>query len=454
MKTELPELLERGEEARLIPVVADSGKEGRAASILLASMMAVDSFSAAMLGGIGVRVGARAKVQGFTEVCMRATPGDVKLRPDGLLVVNTGKSTWSALVEAKIGKAEIAEDQLKDYLALAKLNGVDAVITVSNQFTALPEHHPLTIPKTLTKGIALFHWSWMHVLTQANLLLHGNEFDNPDQRYVLREVYRHFSHDSAGVNSFDRMNAEWKDLVLKVQTGAPLNRALPEVERSVASWHQEERDLCMILSRRVGREVHLKLSRAHINDQAQRLRDDCEDLVQTKTLHSELDIPDAAALLNVTAHLTTRTITCTMKLTAPTDKKRSSARISWLVRQLAAATSDNILIKARWPGRAQDTQCKLSEVRANPACLEAGNESLVPHTFEVTMFRDLTAKFAGAKTFIEGLEAFVPQYYEEIGQHLRAWVPPPPKVIDPEIDDVPGPVEASVPVVPSGGEGG
>ena len=36
-------------------------------------------------------------------------------------------------------------------------------------------------------------------------------------------------------------------------------------------------------------------------------------------------------------------------------------------------------------------------------------------------------KFSGAKTFIEQLEATLPHYYEEVGQHLRAWVPPPPK---------------------------
>ena len=432
--SELPELLERGELARLIPVVADGSKEGRAASILLAAMMSVDAFAAAMLGGLGVRVGSRAKVRAFTEVVLRDTPADVRLRPDGLLQVNTGRSTWTALIEAKIGKAEIDEEQLKSYLNLARNAGIQAVVTVSNQFTALPEHHPIPLNSALTRGVDVYHWSWMHMLTQATLLLHNGEFSSPDQRYILQEVVRHFRHDSAGVSSFNRMNAEWKDLVLKVQTGAPLNRSLPEIERSVASWHQEERDLCLIMSRIIGREVHLKLSRAHTNDQSQRLRDDCEEVVRTKALSCEMLIPDAAAPLNINVDIARRTLNCSMKLVAPKDKKRSSARINWLLRQLSAVDPTNIFIKAFWPGRAQDTLASLADARTNPTCLEGGNDAITPYQFEVLMLRDMAGKFSGAKTFIEGIEDFVPHFYEQVGQHLRAWVPTPPKVIQPASD--------------------
>ncbi len=289
----------------------------------------------------------------------------------------------------------------------------------------------IPLPKTLTKGVEVFHWSWMYLLTQATLLLHDDQFSSPEQRYILREVVRFFSHDSAGVSQFDRMNAEWKDLVIKVQSDAPLNRSLPEVERSVAAWHQEERDLSLIMSRKIGREVHLKLSRAHMDDQGQRLRDDCDELVRTKSLSCTLDIPDAAAPLVVTVHLGRRTITCSMSLQAPKDKKRASARINWAIKQLGQAIPVDVFIKANWPGRAQDTHASLEQARANPACLESANSELVPVGFEVMMVRDLAGKFAGTKTFIEGLEDFVPLYYENIGQYLRAWVAAPPKVIQP-----------------------
>ncbi len=100
---------------------------------------------------------------------------------------------------------------------------------------------------------------------------------------------------------------------------------MPEVEDSVASWHQEERDLSLIMSRKLGREVRLKLSRAHTGDQAARLRDDCDELIATKSLSCTLDIPDAAAPLVLTAYLARRTLGCSMTLHAPKDKKRASA---------------------------------------------------------------------------------------------------------------------------------
>ncbi len=101
-----------------------------------------------------------------------------------------------------------------------------------------------------------------------------------------------------------------------------------------------------------------------------------------------------------------------MSLHAPKDKKRASARINWLLRQLASSEPADVFIKANWPGRAPDTHASLADARANPACLEADNANLTPVGFEVFMVRDLAGKFAGAKTFIEGLEDFVPQYYE------------------------------------------
>ncbi|MCH8132828.1 MAG: hypothetical protein IIA30_09785, partial [Myxococcales bacterium] len=83
------------------------------------------------------------------------------------IVLTTGSRSWTAIVEAKIGKARVEETQIRDYLQLAKLNNIDAVLTFSNEFVALPTHHPTGLPKSVTRGIGLFHWSWMHILTQA-----------------------------------------------------------------------------------------------------------------------------------------------------------------------------------------------------------------------------------------------------------------------------------------------
>lgn len=428
--SDLPAFLVSGEKARLIPVVADTSKENRAASVLLATISCVDDFAKALLSGIGQRVGTRARIECFTEVVFQKSPDGAKIRPDGLLVVDFGKRSWSALVEAKIGKSRLAPEQIANYCQLAKLNGIDAVITLSNEFAAHPTHHPTKPTRKVTRGIALFHWSWMHVLTQATLLLHDDHFNSPEQRYLLSEAVRYFKHDSVGISTFDRMNPEWKDLVSKVHSGAKLHKTAVEVENSVAAWHQEQRDLCLLMSRKLGRNVTLKLPRSHTTDQEKRLKDDCEQLVSTHRLLCIIDVPDAAAPINVCADLSHRTISSTMRLAAPKDRKTAQSRINWIVRQLVKADSENIFVNAIWPGRAQDTQASLAELRENPQLLRVDNIALVPQYFDAVMVRDLAGKFAGPRTFIEHLEEIVPNFYEQVGQHLRTWVAPPPKLVE------------------------
>jgi hypothetical protein len=425
--TELPEFLESGELARLIPTVADTSKEQRAASVFLAALMAVREFSRAMLGSVNQRVGKRAKIECFTEVVFKKRPSTIKHRPDGIILVTVGKKQWSALFEAKIGRAELNAEQLYDYIQLARLNNIQSVITTSNQFVALPDHHPVFLPKSATRTVGVFHWSWMYILTQALLLEADGEIEHEDQRYLLSEVIRFLSHGSAGISSFDRMNKEWKDVVQIVQSGGALKKSSTEVENTVASWHQEQRDLCLIMSRELGRDVSIKLSKVHKQDPQKRLKDDCRSFVENLQLECELEVPDAAAPLKIAADLRTRRVLCSMKVRAPDDRVKTSARVNWLLRHLDRTNSDGIYIQATWPGKAPATNKPLVTLREYPTALQGDNPRLSPTAFEVILNADLAGRFAGTRTFIENLEVLVPKFYEEVGQYLRAWVPSPPK---------------------------
>lgn len=424
-----PDYVNRAEVARLIPVVADTNREQRATSVLLAALRGVYEYRQLMLSSLGIRVGTRANLEAWTEVVLEADAGaDKSDRPDGLLVLETGRKQWSALVEAKIGNAEIGEEQLKHYLQQAKKHKVDAVLTITNQFVAMPSHHPVKVPKTLLKGLELFHWSWMYAVTQATLLLESGEITSPDQRFLLEEVLRYLGHESSGISRFDSMNREWKEVVGKVKSGAVLGKSAEEVENTVSSWHQEQRDLCLVMSRKLGRPVKLKLARAHRTDPVKRLKEDCEVLAKDKVLSCCLEVPDAAADLEVTADLTKRTIVCSMRLAAPQDKKRSAARVNWLARQLIKAEPESMFVKAIRPGRAEETQATLSHVLEDAAALESSVTAVVPSAFEVFYMVDLAHRFTGNKVFIEELEKAVPHFYEQVGQRLRAWVAPPPKL--------------------------
>jgi hypothetical protein len=426
--SDLPDFLVSGERARLFPVLADTSKEGRTLSIFLSCLCGVDEMGRSLLASIGKAAGKRSRIEAFTEVVFKRADEGAKCRPDGLLIVTSGKQTWSALIEAKIGGADIDPAQIEAYARLAKDNGIDAVITLSNQFVTRPDLHPVRIAKGLSNHVSLFHWSWMYVLTAATLLLATDEVADTDQQHILREFLRFLRHSSSGVTSFERMNPEWKDLVAGVRAGARLSRTASEVERTVANWHQEVRNLCLIMSRRVEREVNVRLSHAHMTDPVKRLRDDCALMAEDERLECFLKIPDAAAPVRVQADVKTRCVNVGMAMPAPADKVSAKARVNWLLRQLSKIDPADIYVRARWPGKAAPTQATLADLREAPDLLVAPRPKMTPHTLEVILVRDLGARFSGTRTFIEGLEDAVPAFYERVGQNLRAWQPPAPQI--------------------------
>ncbi|MCH7501343.1 MAG: hypothetical protein IH886_15315 [Nitrospinae bacterium] len=423
----LPDYLKQGEPARLIPVASD--KEVGAVSIVLSIIQSVPPFAEALMSSIGQRVGIRSKTECFTEVVFKKSPLNTEIRPDGLLIIKVGNRSWKAIIEAKVGNQQIEENQIINYCQLAKQNGIDTIITLSNQFAALPTHHPLKLNKRATSGINVYHWSWMYIITQAQLTLADNDFKIPEQRYLLEEMIKYFGHEKVPVSSFARMNKEWADLVTMVQRHATLNKTSPEVQNSVAAWHQEQKDICLKLSRDIGHHVTLKLSRKHLVDQEQRLLDDSRELVESNTLQCILEIPDAASPITIIVDVRGRTVSCEMRVTAPKDKKRSSSRVNWMVGQLKKVKEPgDIIIKAIWPKRASPTQAALSKLREEPTILLSGNDSLLPQYFEVSITRDLAGKFSGPKTFIEQFENAVLNFYKTVGERLQNWISPPPKL--------------------------
>jgi hypothetical protein len=432
MIADKPEFLKSGELARLIPVVADGSREKRITSVVLAVMTAVPAFARALLASAGKNIGKSAKLQCWTEVVLAGQEDVGKDRPDGMIVVSTGRSQWSALVEAKIGNQELVPEQVERYVQLAKAHGVDAVITISNQMVARADHHPIKLPKRLLHKVGLYHWSWMSVLTEAMLLDMGHAIEDSEQQFLLDETIRFLSHDSTGINGLGQMNKEWKDVVTTVRNGGTLAKTTPDVEATISSWHQEQRDLCLIMSRHLGAAVGLRLERKHKDAPQERLKDDCQVLASEMRMCAPLQIPNAAAELEVIVDLQTRTITSSMRLDAPKDKQQTKARVNWLLRQLAKTDNDQIHVRAKWPGRTPDTMESLATLREDATAIQASNPKLAPWAFEVLLVCDLAGKFSGTRSFVENLERVVPEFYDQVGQHLRAWRPAPPKPRAPE----------------------
>ena len=425
-KTNILDRVKYGTKARLIPVVADSKKEERATSALLATFMVVRQFAEEVLAEADAKVGVKARVQCYTEVVFD-TKDNSKIRPDGLVVVTLGKKTWSALIESKVGNAELAKEQVEAYLDLAKEVGADVVVTISNQFATKPTHHPVAVNKAKTRSTGLYHLSWLLILSKASVLSQTKEIKDVEQGYLLRELIRYLDHPASGVSPMSSMNTGWKDVCASVQQGAPLKKSDEDVIATANAWHQLLRYLSLELSVETGAMAQVALKRAHKNNGDALMNDTIDAITNDQLLNGGISIPHTASDIQVTADLARRVVTLSMKVKGNQEVVRPSAGVNWLSRQLKSLQDSDLIVKAVWPGHTKNTHAELSKVLEDATALVPEGQKEVPKEFEIMQVLDLGGKFKGQRIFVERVVAALPAFYSDVGQRVSNWVAPPPK---------------------------
>ena len=427
-------------EAKLFPVFAASHKEGRAVSILLAVMKASPAYTRDVLKSVGERFGTRNSLDAYIEVPVVNKKSEENVRPDGLLKVMQGdKVVWSCLVEGKIDDNKINPDQITSYLDSARQDEHDALISISNEFAVLPTHLPYKLPKpagrTPKKPVKVFHWSWRFLLTQAELTLQNSEdLTSQAERYILQEFAYFLENPSTGVRGFDSMSSDWPDLVAHIAGVAGDKRKLKkdalEVLNAVASWHQEQRDIALQLTRKIDSKssVSVRVERAHVHDLEARVDADAQKLCNEEILETYLDVPNTVSALHIKANVGKRWIYCGMTVRPPQDKSRASACVTWLVNQFKNEDTKDIKVLANWKRRGATDPSLLSDLFEQKERILLDDKSILPSTFTVYLQKDLSGEFSKRRKFIEHLELLVPDFYDRVGQRLQSWVEPPPKM--------------------------
>jgi hypothetical protein len=292
----------------------------------------------------------------------------------------------------------------------------------------------LTLPKTITKKADLFHWSWAWIQTQCDILFHQKAVDDNEQSFLLREFQRLLGHPATGLERFTQMGPAWRDVLQAVTNKETLRHNAPEVEQTVDAWFQELRDMSLLLSSHVGQPVSVKIDRALSLDVQARRRDACKTLVADHKLVGTFVVPDAASDIDVCADLARKSVVLSMKLRAPQDRKTAKARVGWLLRMLKR-DDPRLVIRAHWPGRKQPSQKDLAALVQDVDLIDPERSGLAPHGFEVLLIATDPKRFAGRRTFIEDLETCATDFYDLVGQHLRAWQAPPPKPVSAQVQD-------------------
>ena len=411
-------------QARLIPTSGINGaqeQERRATSALLAVMGSVKEYGRSLTKGLGAHAG---DIETFIEV--EFDLDGKKVIPDGLIRVTRGSRVWTALVEVKTGRNDLQAEQLANYLEVARRNGLQALLTISNETPVAAGVHPTKIDKRKLKHVALHHLAWNEVLSTAVLEKEHRGVADPDQAYILGELIRYLEHPRSGALEFDDMGPSWVPVRNAVADGTLRHNNLGATDVA-GRFDALLRFAALQLSTRLGTDATVVYSRRELADPSSRILGHVANLVDHGRLQGSLRIPNTVGTLDLTVDLRARQVICSVNLEAPREG-RSTTKINWLVRQLKHANERARLECSVMNQRGSGTSDLLGRVRDNPELLVLDPSKTI-RSFTVALNSPMGLKSGrGQGTFIDGLLASVDTFYAEVLQGLKAWSAKPPRM--------------------------
>lgn len=406
--------------ARLFSVVGQGSaeeKERRATSTLLSSMMAVRNFGRALVARFG---GPAGSVEAYLEVPFKLE--DRTVIPDGVIRVARAGRIWTALLEVKTGAAALRTDQIERYLDLARQQGYDAVVTLSNDLAPVGDQHPIHVDRRKLRKVDLHHISWSEVLHEAQMQLAHRGLDDRLQAWVLAELIRYLQHPASGAAGFDDMGAAW----VPVRDAVAANTLRPadhKIGAVTSSWEKLVRHLSLTMTSTLGVPVTPVQPRPLARDHAARANAAAAELAGSGTLSATLRVPGAAGPISVVADIRTAQIRTSILVDAPREGG-GQRRINWIVRQLTDAP-DTLTVESMFARREQTACEQLRDVRADPTVLLPDPAAEV-RAFRLTAIAAMGAKRSGLrKAFVPSVNDAVEAFYARVVQGLK---PSPPRL--------------------------
>jgi hypothetical protein len=416
------------ERARLFPISGIGGadeQERRASSALLAVIHSVREFGRAITAPMGAPPG---RLSTFIEVPF--DDGDKKLRPDGLIQVVSGHRTWTALVEIKTGRHDLIPGQIESYMDVARRHKFDALLTISNQVVAVPGVHPVKLAKSRAQAAKLYHLSWSQIRTEALVQQANRSVSDPDQAWILAEFIRYLEHPRSGAIDFDDMGPSWVHVRDRARAGTlhAHDKATAEVADKFGGLISFA---ALQLSRELGAGVRPMVPQAQLRDPARYLQEAAGDFASTGQLQGAVRVPGAVAPIKITADLRAGLVHCAATVPAPREG-RPTTRVNWLVRQLKNAPGQLCIEPSTAFQRGRGQARTLDEARKDPRSLvEDPTHELRSFTVSLSCNTG-PARGQGRGSFVDSVLTAVDKFYSEVVQHIKPWVPAPPKVKEAE----------------------
>jgi len=413
----------RIQQSKLIPTLK-TGDEMALTSIFLSTVRLVKEYRDGIFKSI--KLSRAGKAYFYTEASFLDVS---ESRIDGLIIIVTkGIISDAAFFEMKNKNNGIDKSQVEDYLSISKSLKVNKLVTISNEFVADATLSPVKVK--VPRNVSLFHFSWTYLITKGRLLLFKNDLriqDN-DQVEIMSEALHYFESSVSGISGYIQMKSGWKELAESIRAQKALKQSDEYIEEAVLSWYEEEKDMALLLSRKLG--VLVKSS----SKNKESVKKDIKKVIKENCLIGELTIKDAVSDIRCIAEFERRIVAMSVKLVPPLDKG-NKARITWIGKQLENCRKKNttlfstlekeIIIEANIKYAQANIKVKLSEI---DLLIELTKDKDI-QAFRITMNRTFGVNFASVKKFIVLIEKMLLEYYEGIVQYVSTWSRPTPKIV-------------------------
>jgi len=432
-----------GHEVRLFPSVhikSDREAELRATASLLSVIRAVSEFGKAIVHLSG---GPTGRLSCFTEVPYQLDSGGGKppeeLRPDGVIRAVRGKTSWVALMEVKVGKASLDPEQIDKYHRLARDEGANALITVSNQ-PALPDGRPpVSLDGRRLRSVSVSHFSWERLLSEAQLLSRKKAVADPDQKWILDEWIRYMDDPASRIIEPPDLGSHWSDVLNAARTDA-LDQADGELRDVVLCWVGYLRKAALRLRAQLGVDVEMKLSRKEQKDPEIHLERLIASIRTNGPLSGVLRVPDAVGDIQIDVFLNSRSVRYGVEVRAPTEG-RQATRVNWLSRQLRGRPHlTDLVVIAGWSTRGLSTSASANGLVQNPGALLVDRKGVSvpkdvnPRVFLIQRTTKLQAGRGGSSArVLEGVSKGLEDFYRDVVEGLVPFVPRAPRLVTKEV---------------------
>jgi len=327
-------------------------------------------------------------------------------------------------------------------LDICKEQKFDALVTISNQVLNASGGHPTEgVDLRKLRSTQLIHFSWIRIISEAIVLSEHVGLDDPERQYILRELIRFLQSDASGASEFNDMGAFWTEVREGIKTGA-IRKPNQGVSEVVSKFESLTRYAALTLSARLGVSAREVVDRGARADYKKHLLHTGNHLIEKKTLQGSIDVPGAAARLNMEVNLGSGYLRCGCDLAAPAEG-RNKARINWLLRQLREAPPDTTIQWSYKHSRTPEPAHKVADLADKNYEFDVSSDREIV-SFRIEILRQMGLKrSAGKGGFIDSVVDLFALFYGEILQKLKPWQSPAPKLSETVREIIPEPVPES-----------